>query len=188
MELSMRTNFNKFTLSFFLMEVSSSIICFFTYISYKHTTNIFLFIIIIPGDCSFYAKYVFQAMFGDTLVKNGGFITFGDYAHALSKLLRGTIEEKISFVFKLYDLNNDNVITMDELSRIFFAVYRLLGDNVNLKHDQMTYEAQAEKLYKKIDSKQTGSITKEQFMDYCIKDSSIVDTINSLEMSILSNA
>lgn len=126
-------------------------------------------------------------MFGETLIKNGGFITFGDYAHSLSKLLRGTIEEKINFVFKLYDLNNDNVITLDELSQIFFAIYRLLGDNVNLKHDQVTYEEQAERLYNKIDLKHAGHITKEQFLDYCIKDSAIVDTINSLEMSILSS-
>lgn len=141
-----------------------------------------------PGDCSFYAKYVFQAMFGDTLTKNGGFITFADYAHALSNLLRGSVEDKINFVFRLYDLNGDDVLTLDELSRIFFAVYRLLGDNVNQKHDQMTYEAQAEKLYRKIDSNQTGAITREQFLDYCIKDSTIVDTIKMLEMSICSSA
>lgn len=140
------------------------------------------------GDCSFYAKYVFQAMFGETLIKNGGFITFADYAHALSSLLRGTVEEKIDFVFRLYDLNNDNVITLDEMSRIFFAIYRLLGDNVNLKHDQLTYEAKAEKFYKKIDSERTGVITKDQFMDYCIKDPTIVDTIKMLEVSICSNS
>lgn len=140
------------------------------------------------GDCSFYARYVFQAMFGETLVKNGGFITFADYAHALSSLLRGSVEEKINFVFRLYDLNGDNVLTLDELSRIFFAVYRLLGDNVNEKHDQMTYESQAERLYNKIDANQTGAITREQFMDYCIKDSTIVDTIKMLEMSICSSA
>lgn len=127
-------------------------------------------------------------MFGDTLAKNGGFITFADYAHALSSLLRGSIEEKINFVFRLYDLNGDNVITLDELSKIFFAVYRLLGDNVNQRHDQLTYEAQAEKLYYKIDSEKTGSISKEQFIDYCIKDSTIVDTIKMLEMSICSSA
>ena len=71
---------------------------------------------------------------------------------------------------------------------MFFAVYRLLGDNVNQKHDQMTYETQAEKLYNKIDTQQTGAITKEQFMEYCIKDSAIVDTIKMLEMSICSSA
>lgn len=127
-------------------------------------------------------------MFSETLAKNGGFITFADYAHALSNLLRGTIDEKIEFVFKLYDLNNDNVITLDELSRIFFAVYRLLGDNVNEKHDQLTYEQQAERLYNKIDLEQCGSITREQFIEYCKRDSSIVDTIQSLEMSICSSA
>lgn len=96
--------------------------------------------------------------------------------------------EKRSFVFRLYDLNGDNVLTLDELSRIFFAVYRLLGDNVNQKHDQMTYQAQAEKLYKKIDLKQSGAITKEDFMQYCMMDPSIVDTIKMLEMSICSSA
>lgn len=80
------------------------------------------------------------------------------------------------------------MLTLDELSRMFFAVYRLLGDNVNQKHDQMTYETQAEKLYNKIDTQQTGAITKEQFMEYCIKDSAIVDTIKMLEMSICSSA
>lgn len=52
----------------------------------------------------------------------------------------------------------------------------------------MTYESQAEKLYKKMDLKQTGAITREQFMEYCIMDSSIVDTIKMLEMSICSSA
>ena len=127
-------------------------------------------------------------MFGDTLAKNGGFITFADYAHALSDLLRGSVEEKIDFVFRLYDLNQDNVITLDELSRIFFAVYQLSGDNVNLEHDQLSYEAQAERLYNKMDADQTGAITRQQFMAYCLRDTSIVDTIKMLEMSICSNA
>lgn len=85
-------------------------------------------------------------------------------------------------------MNGDNVITLDELSKVFFAVYRLLGDNVNEKHDQLTYDVQAEKLYKKIDKDSTGSISKEQFVKYCISDPNIVDTINMLETSICSSA
>lgn len=34
-------------------------------------------------------------MFGAKLDDNGGFITFADYAHALSSLLRGSVEDKI---------------------------------------------------------------------------------------------
>lgn len=110
------------------------------------------------------------------------------------------------------------MLTIDELSRIFFAIYRLLGDNVNQRHDQMTYERQAEKFYRKIagyspqhsgqvdattspsSSCSTaaatatasistgGAITRQQFMNYCIKDPTIVDTIKMLEMSICSSA
>lgn len=127
-------------------------------------------------------------MFGETLAKNGGFITFADYAHALSNLLRGSLEDKINFIFRLYDLNNDNVITLDELSRIFYAVYRLLGDNVNEKHDQLTYDRQAERLYNKIDLDGLGSISREQFVAYCKRNSTIVSTIQMLEMAICSSA
>lgn len=78
------------------------------------------------------------------------------------------------------------MITLDELSRIFFAVYRLLGDNVDVKHDQLTYEQEAEKLYRKMDRNSAGAITREQFYEYCINDTTIVDTIRMLECSICS--
>lgn len=93
-----------------------------------------------------------------------------------------------SFIFRLYDLNGDDVITLDELSRIFFAVYRLLGDNVDRKHDQDTYEEQARRLYRKIDRQQSGAISRQQFRDYCLADPTIVDTIKLLECAICSGA
>lgn len=129
-------------------------------------------------------------MFGETLATNGGFITFADYAQALSCLLRGSIEEKIGFVFRLYDINNDNVLTLDELARIFFAVYRLLGDNVNKRHDQLTYEEAAAKLFQKIQNSDdtSGSISRDQFVAYCMNNQDIVDTIKMLEMSLSSPA
>lgn len=126
-------------------------------------------------------------MFGDILVKNGGFITFADYANTLSSLLRGSMDEKIEFVFKLYDINGDNVLTVDELSKIFFSVYKLLGDNVDVKHDQTIYEAQAAKLFKKIDVENTGIITKDQFHEYCLKNQTIIDTIKTLELAVCSH-
>ena len=46
-------------------------------------------------------------MFAETLAKNNGQITFLDYASALSTLLRGTIDDKIKFIWTLYDINKD---------------------------------------------------------------------------------
>lgn len=93
------------------------------------------------------------------------------------------------FIFRLYDIDGDNVITLDELSRIFYAVYRLLGDNVNLKHDQLHYEAQAEKFYREICQTSSGdSIDRAEFHRYCMSNPSIVETINMFEFSICSGA
>lgn len=91
----MRPNSNKSTLSFSPTEVSNVDTKFEDPPINKCERANIIELLPEPGDCSFYAKYVFQAMFGETLAKNGGFITFGDYARALSSLLRGTIEEKI---------------------------------------------------------------------------------------------
>lgn len=54
-----------------------------------------------------YAHFVFNAMFSDTIAKNNGQITFCDYACALSTLIRGTIADKIKFIWTLYDINKD---------------------------------------------------------------------------------
>lgn len=59
------------------------------------------------GDASLYAHFVFNAMFSETLAKNNGQITFLDYACALSTLIRGTIGDKIKFIWTLYDINKD---------------------------------------------------------------------------------
>lgn len=95
----MRANFSKSTLSSSLTGVSKADdrfeCCRIISRSFVNTCYNASPPIRILGDCSFYAKYLFQAMFGDRLARNGGFITFGDYAQALSSLLRGSVERKI---------------------------------------------------------------------------------------------
>ena len=125
-------------------------------------------------------------MFGrERLAKTSGLITFADYAHALSRLLRGSMDERLDFVFRLYDLNGDDVLTRDELQEIIQAVYQLLGDNVDQKHNQSTYRHQADTLFRKLDSQRTGAVTREQFLAHCRADSTIIDTIEALEVSIV---
>ena len=76
-----------------------------------HTENVKYYsnIIDFTGDASLYAHYVFNAMFSEALKKNNGQITFSDYACALSLLCRGTIIDKIQWIFTLYDINKDGL-------------------------------------------------------------------------------
>ena len=76
------------------------------------------------------------------------------------------------------------MLTVDELSRIFFAIYRLLGDFVDVKHDQAIYDHKAEMLFKKMDVDGSGAVTRSQFLEYCMKDKLIIDTIKAIETTI----
>lgn len=54
-------------------------------------------------------------------------VTFSEYASALSSLLRGSLQEKLSFAFHLYDVNMDGKVTQDEMIEMSRALYALLG-------------------------------------------------------------
>lgn len=45
----------------------------------------------------------------------------------LSVLTRGTIDEQLRWIFTLYDINADGVITRDELNKIVNSVHDLMG-------------------------------------------------------------
>jgi Ca2+-binding EF-hand superfamily protein len=45
----------------------------------------------------------------------------------LSILSRGTIDEKLRWIFNLYDLNRDGKVTKDEMLLIVKSIYELMG-------------------------------------------------------------
>jgi Ca2+-binding EF-hand superfamily protein len=49
-------------------------------------------------------------MFSEAIKKNNGQIAFSDYACALSLLCRGTIIDKLQWIFTLYDINKDGLL------------------------------------------------------------------------------
>jgi len=45
----------------------------------------------------------------------------------LSTLMRGNLDDKLKWTFRLYDLNEDGVITPNELLDIVTAIYSMVG-------------------------------------------------------------
>lgn len=70
-----------------------------------------------------YARFVFNSF--DVQKKQE--ITFTDFIIGLSVLTRGTIDEQLRWIFTLYDLNGDGIITRDELNKIVNSVHDLMG-------------------------------------------------------------
>ncbi|KAH7646258.1 A-type potassium channel modulatory protein KCNIP1 [Dermatophagoides farinae] len=132
------------------------------------------------GDSSIYARYVFQAMFADELSRNEP-ITFLEYAKALSNLCRGTLTDKIKWIFTLYDINHDGRITYDEVYKMSVAIYALLGFHVTPAHNYKTYEEHARRMFAKLDQNSIGYVTFDEFKDICLKNETILTSMQQLD-------
>lgn len=75
------------------------------------------------ADTNSYARFVFNSF--DIQRKQE--ITFTDFVIGLSVLTRGTIDEQLRWIFTLYDINGDGIITKDELNKIVNSVHDLMG-------------------------------------------------------------
>ncbi|CAG5053585.1 unnamed protein product, partial [Parnassius apollo] len=70
-----------------------------------------------------YAHFVFNAV----KHKHGDKLSFEEFLDTLSRVARGSIQEKLSWVFALYDVDGDGRISKSEMLAVVQAVYELLG-------------------------------------------------------------
>ncbi|XP_067909496.1 A-type potassium channel modulatory protein KCNIP2 isoform X3 [Heterodontus francisci] len=75
------------------------------------------------GDSSMYAHFLFNAFDTD----HNGSVSFENFVTGLSVILRGTIDDKLSWAFNLYDLNKDGCITREEMLDIMKSIYDMMG-------------------------------------------------------------
>lgn len=125
------------------------------------------------GNVNLYAHYVFKAFD----VNCNGAISFRDLLVTLSTLLRGSIYEKLRWTFKLYDINGDGCITRAELGEIVLAVHELIGRKVHQVEEERKARDQLDHVFRKLDINQDGVITLEEFIESCLKDDKIVQSL-----------
>lgn len=66
----------------------------------------------------------------------------------LSILSRGTMDEKLRWIFNLYDLNRDGKVTKDELLLVLTSIYELMGKCTNPIIDDNTPRQHVEVVFK----------------------------------------
>lgn len=125
-----------------------------------------------------YAHYVFNTLDHNKL----GYLNFEDFVKGLSVLCRGTMEEKLRWIFCLYDINSDGVITRDDLYNIVSAVYELMGCYTTSAFDNGLVAKRVESLFQKMDRNKNGQISLDEFLCSCSKDKDIQNSIQSLTM------
>lgn len=68
---------------------------------------------------------------------------------------------------QLYDVKQDDKVTLDEVEEITRAVYALLGYYVTPPYDKKTSDDRAKELFSKLDPYNKSFVTREDFINIC---------------------
>ena len=123
------------------------------------------------GDVQDFARHVFRAFGG----KEKGTIGFKEFYTAFVQQSSGDLNVKISFAFRMYDLDGDGQITKEEMLSIVRSIYKLLGVSMNRMPDHLnTPEKRTEVLFNQLDADNNGSINFEEFLEGAMQNSFII--------------
>ncbi|XP_007540993.1 guanylate cyclase activator 1d [Poecilia latipinna] len=118
-------------------------------------------------------SYVEQVFF--TFDMDGdGYIDFVEYIAAISLLLKGEINQKLKWYFKLFDQDGNGKIDKDELETIFTAIQDITRNRDIDPEEIVTL------IYEKIDVKGEGELTLEEFIDGAKEHPDIMDMLRTL--------
>ncbi|XP_067279439.1 guanylate cyclase activator 1d [Pseudorasbora parva] len=121
-------------------------------------------------DASGYVDQVFFTfdMDGD------GYIDFVEYIAAVSLMLKGEINQKLKWYFKLFDQDGNGKIDKDELETIFTAIQDITRNRDIVPEEIVTL------IYEKIDVNGEGELTLEEFIEGAKEHPDIMDMLKKL--------
>ncbi|KAG8231521.1 hypothetical protein J437_LFUL011559, partial [Ladona fulva] len=73
--------------------------------------------------------------------------TFLDFLMILSKVSRGSVQEKLQWVFGLYDQNGDGLITQNEMLDVVSSIYEMLGRSTDPVVEEGSAREHVEKIF-----------------------------------------
>ncbi|KAK2912934.1 hypothetical protein Q8A73_007047 [Channa argus] len=119
------------------------------------------------------SSYVDQVFF--TFDMDGdGYIDFVEYIAAISLLLKGEVNQKLKWYFKLFDQDGNGKIDKDELETIFKAI-----QDITRSYD-IPPEEIVTLIYERIDVKGEGELTLEEFITGAREHPDIMDMLTKM--------
>ncbi|XP_028301977.1 guanylyl cyclase-activating protein 1 [Gouania willdenowi] len=120
-----------------------------------------------------------MTMFSTFDMNDDGFIDFMEYVAALSLVLKGGVQQKLRWYFKLYDIDGSGCIDRDELLLIFRSIEAINGIPTDLSAEDFT-----NMVFDKIDINGDGELSYEEFMEGVQNDEMLLATLTeSLDLS-----
>ncbi|CAD5220942.1 unnamed protein product [Bursaphelenchus xylophilus] len=126
------------------------------------------------GDVEHYADLVFNAI----NVSHTGSITFSEYLKCLSVLCRGSMEEKIEWIYNIYDPLGKGYVSCERVQHVMTSVADLLGTHKRKPSRPEIDVKCAQEVFQRFNPNSDGVITKKDFLEKCLNDPSICESID----------
>ena len=112
-----------------------------------------------------YCEHVFRTFDRD---KNNT-IEFSEFLLAINVMGNGTVEEKLMWSFKMFDIDDNGSIDRNEMKKIIKSIYGMLGPNASSMID-ISPETKAMGIFDRLDRNKNDKITRQEFVQGCLKD------------------
>ncbi|XP_042359823.1 guanylyl cyclase-activating protein 1 [Plectropomus leopardus] len=120
-----------------------------------------------------------KTMFTTFDMNDDGFIDFMEYVAALSLVLKGGVQQKLRWYFKLYDVDGSGCIDRDELLLIIKSIRAINGIPCETSAEEF-----ANMVFDKIDINGDGELSYEEFMEGVQNDEMLLKTLTeSLDLT-----
>ncbi|XP_012682832.1 guanylyl cyclase-activating protein 1 [Clupea harengus] len=120
-----------------------------------------------------------QSMFSTFDMNDDGFMDFMEYVAALSLVLKGGVQQKLRWYFKLYDVDGSGCIDRDELHLIIRSIHAISGTDYEMSDEDFT-----NMVFDKIDINGDGELSYEEFMEGIQSDEKLLERFTqSLDLS-----
>ncbi|XP_013868227.1 guanylyl cyclase-activating protein 3 [Austrofundulus limnaeus] len=103
-----------------------------------------------------------------------GYLDFVEYIAAISLLLKGEVNQKLKWYFKLFDQDGNGKIDKEELETIFKAIQDITR-SYDIPPDQIV-----NLIYERIDIKREGELTLEEFISGAKEHPDIMDMLTRM--------
>ncbi|XP_046850728.1 Kv channel-interacting protein 1-like [Xenia sp. Carnegie-2017] len=120
------------------------------------------------GDSTQYADLVFNAFDLD----RRGKLSYETFILRLSIALHGTTEDKLKWMFHLYDVDGDGYISRHDLIVIVTAVHNLMGSS-SISNESETIQEQVLRIFEILNKSDDGYVTVDGFIGNCKNDECI---------------
>uniref|UniRef100_A0A8R1DJ38 EF-hand domain-containing protein n=1 Tax=Caenorhabditis japonica TaxID=281687 RepID=A0A8R1DJ38_CAEJA len=125
------------------------------------------------GNSKNYAELVFR-----NIDQSGsGAITFLNFITNFSKIAKGSVEEKLDWIFGLYDTNRTGFLAHNEIFNVVKSMYQLVDASLKPAVLSTICRKHVKIVFKTLNIANGGRITKEEFVSRCRADTEIMKTM-----------